>query len=128
MTFKIIKNKATEKAIEDLPDKAVYETARQILDLTYPTIPMSKPSGMNFGVKTGHTSGYLRRSTMKAGVKGSNRDYYIESTAEYADIVYNYPDNKTNWSTPGTHAQWFHRIWNKQGKAIFDRVCERYKI
>ena len=83
MTFKFVKNKATEKAIEDLPDKAVYETARQILDLTYPTIPMSKPSGMNFGVESGHTSGYLRRSTMNAGVKGSNRDYYIESTAEY---------------------------------------------
>ncbi len=128
MTFKIVKNKATEKAIEDLPDKAVYETARQILDLTYPTIPMSKPSGMNFGVKSGHTSGYLKRSTANAGVKGGNRDYYIESTAKYADIVYNYPDTKTNWSTPGTHSQWFHRTWNKQGKAIFDRVCERYKI
>lgn len=126
--YTFTKNKKTYQELEEFPDKIVFEFARQLLDLTIPTIPMSKPSGMSFGTKSGHTSGYLRRSTANAGVKNSGKTVYLESPAEYAPIVYNYPDNKTNWSTPGTHSQWFDRMYKQQGKAIFDRVSERYKL
>lgn len=127
MKTNFIKNRKTYRDLEEKPDKIVYEFARQLLDVTYPTIPMSKPSGMTFGKKTAN-SGYLRRSTMRSGVQTSGKTVYLESPATYAPYVYNFPDGKTNWSTPGTHSRWFDRTFKEKGKAIFDQVVSRNKI
>lgn len=127
MKTKFTKNRKTYRNLEDKPSKIVYEFARQVLDVTYPTIPMSKPSGMKFGAKMAN-SGYLRRSTMSAGVKNSGKTCYIESPATYAPYVYNFSDSKTNWSTPGTHSHWFSRTVKQKGKAIFQQVVSRNQI
>ena len=54
MNVEFIPNKETESYMLGLPDKVMYTVARITLDLTMPTIPMSRGKS---------TSGQLRRST-----------------------------------------------------------------
>ena len=59
----------------------------------------------------------MRQTSMAAGVRGSNGDYYIGSYTDYAKYVWVMP-NTTNWTEPGTFGPWYQEIYTKQQKSI----------
>lgn len=109
-------NRKTKKGLEVLPDNILYSIAKQTLDISYPSIPMSN--------LVNH-AGTLRRASMSGGVKGGNGDYYIGSYTKYASIVWNRDDTTTNWTTPGTHSQWYARTLQKKGQIILDNAINQ---
>jgi hypothetical protein len=109
---------AQNKLLNVYPDTIVYQVARMTLDMSYTTIPLSNRKN----------AGQLRRTSMAAGVRGSNENYYIGSYTDYAKYVWKMPNESTNWSTPGTNSQWYLRYWNKSGKSVINTVLERNKL
>lgn len=101
----------------ELPDKIMFNVARQTLDISYTSIPLS----------TKKNAGKLRQSSTSSGVRGSDGDYYIGSYTNYAKYVWNMGAN-TKWSTPGTNGKWYEEIWQKKGKQIIKSAIERNKI
>jgi hypothetical protein len=109
----IWKKGAYDKITKEVPDRIVYEVARETLDLVMPTIP--------------ENTGKMKRTTLARGVQGSNKNYKIGSYTDYAAYVYVMPE-KTQWTTPGTNAYWFNQMWQKNGKSIMNSVVERNKL
>ena len=109
---------AQNKLLNVYPDTIVYQVARMTLDMSYTTIPLSNRKN----------AGQLRRTSMAAGVRGSNKNYYIGSYTDYAKYVWVMPDESTHWSTPETHSKWYKRYWEKTGKNIINTVVERNKL
>ncbi len=107
------KSGAKEKIL-NAPSTIMYGVARMTLDMTYPTIPMK--------------SGEMRRSSMSAGVRSNNNEYWIGSYTRYATRVYNLNDSTTNWTTPGTNSQWYKKVWNSKKNLIIDTIVEREKL
>ena len=106
-----------KKEVLDASDKIMYSIARQTLDRTFPHIPMSRRKGVV----------HMRQTSMAAGVRGSNGDYYIGSYTDYAKYVWVKPKS-TNWSEPNTFGKWYEEIWKKQGKSIVDSCVGRYSL
>ena len=104
---------AYDKITQEVPDKIMYDIAENTLAMVYPTIP--------------ERTGKMKRSTLAAGVQGSNLHYKIGSYTDYAAYVYVMPE-KTNWTTPGTNAYWFRETWIKHGKSIMQESIERNKL
>lgn len=92
-----------KKELLDASDKIMYSIVRQTLDRTFPHIPLK--------------SGKMRQTSMAAGVRGSNGDYYIGSYTDYAKSVWVMPKS-TNWTEPGTFGKWYQKIYTKQKKSI----------
>lgn len=108
------KPKAKELILEEFPDKIVYTIASMTLDMSYTTIPLGE-------------TGNLRKTSKSAGVRGSNKDYYIGSYTNYAKFVWLMPES-TNWTTPGTDSQWYKRYWEKHKTMIVKNALERNKL
>jgi hypothetical protein len=102
-----------EKNLVQRSDKIIYAIASDTLRESESVIPMR--------------TGRMRKSSITAGVKGSNRNYYIGSYTSYATRVWNFPDN-TNWTTPGTNNRWYERVWKEKGALIQKNVVERNKL
>lgn len=109
-------NLTTERNLEKLPNDVLYSIAKQTLDMSIPSIPMSvgKP-----------TSGSLRRTSVSNGVRQDKDGYYIGSFTYYASHVWKMDDNTTNWTTPNTHSQWYARTLKQYGKTILDTAVTR---
>ena len=80
-----------KKEVLEASDKIMYSIARQTLDRTFPHIPMSRRKGVV----------HMRQTSMSAGVRGSDGNYYIGSYTDYAKYVWVMP-RTTNWTEPGT--------------------------
>lgn len=106
-------NNKAKKELEERPNLITYAIARQTLDLSFTHIPKDR--------------GIMRQTSMSAGVRGEDGNYYIGSYTNYAKKVYNMPEN-TNWSEPDTFGKWYEKVWKKQGKNIAENVVERYKL
>ena len=102
-----------QKKILNAGNVITYAVARQTLDRTYPYIPK--------------LTGKMRKTSMAAGVRGQNGDYYIGSYTNYAKYVWVMPKS-TNWSEPNTFGKWYEKIWKKQGKSIVDSCVGRYSL
>lgn len=102
-----------QKKILNAGNVITYATARQTLDITFPHIPK--------------LTGKMRKTSMSAGVRGQNGDYYIGSYTKYAKYVWVKPKS-TNWSEPNTFGKWYEEIWKKQGKSIVDSCVGRYSL
>ena len=102
-----------QKKILNSGNVITYAIARQTLDITFPHIPK--------------LTGKMRKTSMAAGVRGQNGDYYIGSYTNYAKYVWVKPKN-TNWSEPNTFGKWYEEIWKKQGKSIVDSCVGRYSL
>ena len=102
-----------QKKILNAGNVITYATARQTLDITFPHIPK--------------LTGKMRKTSMAAGVRGQNGDYYIGSYTNYAKYVWIKPKS-TNWSEPNTFGKWYEEIWKKQGKSIVDSCVGRYSL
>ena len=102
-----------QKKILNAGNVITYAVARQTLDRTYPHIPK--------------LTGKMRKTSMAAGVRGQNGDYYIGSYTSYAKYVWVKPKS-TNWSEPNTFGKWYEEIWKKQGKSIVDSCVGRYSL
>lgn len=105
---------AKEKILDEFPDKVVYTIASMTLDMAYTMIPMGK-------------TGNLRKTSKSAGVRGSNKDYYIGSYTNYAKFVWLMPES-AKWTTPGTDSKWYERYWNKNKSMIIKNALERNKL
>lgn len=122
VSWKVDLNQRTNSLLlSTIPDKVMFAIARQTLDMSIPIIPKSN--------EVNH-SGTLRTSSGR-GESGVHRDgegYYIGSFTDYASYVYTMDDNTTNWTTPGTHSQWFGRTIRENGKVILENaVNETWK-
>ena len=102
-----------QKKILNAGNVITYAIARQTLDITFPHIPK--------------LTGKMRKTSMAAGVRGQNGDYYIGSYTDYAKYVWIKPKS-TNWSEPNTFGKWYEEIWKKQGKSIVDSCVGRYSL
>lgn len=89
----IILKDIDEKQIDNFSDRVVYEVARATLDLTAGNFP--------------RLTGDLERGSYEMGVVGSNKEYGLGSTVDYAKYVWEKPQN-TNWTNPNTIAQWYY--------------------
>ena len=118
VTTSVDLNKKTFKTLEEFPSKMLYSVARQTLDLTYPTIPLSDRKNR----------GRLRSSSMAYGVKQHTPlDYSIGSETDYAKYVWNMDNEKTHWTTPGTQSKWYERVYKKKGKSILQNAIDEAK-
>ena len=102
-----------QKKILNAGNVITYAIARPTLDITFPHIPK--------------LTGKMRKTSMAAGVRGQNGDYYIGSYTNYAKYVLIKPKS-TNWSEPNTFGKWYEEIWKKQGKSIVDSCVGRYSL
>ena len=102
-----------QKKILNAGNVITYAIARQTLDITFPHIPK--------------LTGKMRKTSMAAGGRGQNGDYYIGSYTNYAKYVWIKPKS-TNWSEPNTFGKWYEEIWKKQGKSIVDSCVGRYSL
>lgn len=106
-----------QNKLKEAPDKIVYTIARITLDKTYPHIPLSNRVN----------AGKLRQTSMAAGVRGSNGNYYIGSYTDYAKYVWDM-GNGTNWSTPETFGKWYKEVFNKYFNNIQKIAIERNEL
>lgn len=97
-------------------DKIMYTVARITLDTSYTSIPLSNSKGR----------GKLRQSSMSAGVRGSEGNYYIGSYTSYAKYVWNMEN--VNWSTPNTFGKWYEENWKKNKTNYMKQAIERNKL
>lgn len=89
-----IPKKLPVKQLDNFVDRTVYNTARITLDRTHSHIP--------------RLTGNMERDIIGYGVRGSNKTYALGfSSANYAPIVWNYPQNRTNWTNPRSYSKWF---------------------
>lgn len=116
VTYEVKWNDKTKRGLNNIPNDILYAIAKQTLDYSVPMIPQSK--------KVGH-AGTLRRASISGGVRGGNGDYYIGSYVNYASRVWRMNDSTTNWTTPGTHSQWFARTLKQYGKIIADNAINQ---
>lgn len=108
-------NKTTMNLLKTVPDKVVYEVARQTLD---------RVGSMKI---TPYRTGRMERTMFSKGVTKSGNVYTIGNYTNYAQYVYNKPQ-KTNWTNPKSKAKWFDWFWKNQGKNVFESTVSRYKI
>ena len=106
-------NPNLQSNLTQISDKVVYQIAQETLSQSRKTIPMR--------------TGAMRKSSIIAGVKGSNLNYYIGSYTSYAKYVWKMSDN-THWTTPGTNNRWYERIWKTRGEHITKNIVERNKL
>lgn len=117
VTSKIEWEPGAQEKIKNMPDNVVYTIARITLDTTYQHIPLSNNKN----------AGKLRQTSMDAGVRGSNGDYYIGSYTDYAKYVWNMGDG-TKWSTPGTFGKWYEEVFKQNYSKIVNTALERNKL
>ena len=116
LEFKI--DSSLYKNINKFIDGVIYSVARETLDGSYKTIPLSNRVN----------SGRLRSSSLAYGVQGSNAEYKIGSTTSYAVYVWNMNNNTTNWTTPGTGSEWYTRFFRIYGMGIVSQAIEENKL
>lgn len=92
-----------KKEVLEASDKIMYAIARQTLNRSLVHIPFK--------------SGKMRQTSMEAGIRGSNGNYYIGSYTDYAKYVWVMP-RKTHWSEPGTFGKWYQETYKKFMKNI----------
>lgn len=108
--------------IEDLPidkihrymDLTVYGVARNTLDYTL---------GEN---RFPYLSGELQNSAMAEGVvQESEYTYYLGARgADYAEIVWEYPQETTNWTNPDTYTRWYVTMYNNKKEIITQNAID----
>lgn len=106
-------NLKTEMNLQNLPDEILYTVAKNTLDMT--------ASKEYFPRK----SSDLERSSIGAGVRGSNKEYYIGSFTDYASYVWNYPQETTNWTNPNSKSQWYVYTLKMYGQTILDNAVKQ---
>lgn len=109
VSVKVVSNTKTQAGLKVIPDRVMYSVARQTLDMSYSLIPRRK--------------GKLRTSSMSAGVRGSNGNYYIGSYTSYASYVWNMEG--VNWTTPGTDGKWYARTIKRHGQTIINNAINK---
>ena len=106
------------KKLNQFMDRVIYSVARETLDQSYKTIPLSNKVN----------SGRLRSSSLAYGVQGANAEYKIGSTTSYAKYVWVMPNNLTHWTTAGTGSEWYMRYFRIYGKGIVSQAIEENKL
>ena len=116
MSVEIKYNKTTMNKLKMLPDKIVYEIARQTLD---------RVGSMKI---TPYRTGRMERTMFTKGVtREISGVYTIGNYTSYAQYVYAMPQN-TKWTNPSSKAKWFDYFWRTQGKNVTDSVVKRNEI
>lgn len=96
-------------------DDVVFNVARATLDFT------------NTGNHFPEATGTLKEASMAEGVvKESYATYHVGADgADYAPIVWKYPQKGTNWTNPNTYAQWFITEFKNDKELIMNQAVSR---
>ena len=110
------------KVIEDLPvdkinkyaDLVVYGVARATIDYTM--------AENRFPYLTGN----LQRSAIAEGVRQeSDKTYYLGAEGvDYAIMVWDMPQETTNWTNPDTYAQWYVTTYKNKKEIITQQAID----
>lgn len=106
-------NDKNRKKLLNQGNIVTYAVARRVLDISLPNIPLK--------------TGKMRSTSMSAGVRGSNGNYYIGSYTNYAKYVWVMPKS-THWSEPNTFGKWYETNWKKKGKSIVENVIKENEL
>lgn len=116
------KIKVEVEMLKDLPikeldryiDYTVYNIARITLDWTAPHIP--------------RLSGDMERAIASYGVRGSNKEYTLgDNITDYSQIVWDYPQNGTNWTNPRSYSKWFITEFKNRKELIVQNAVNNAK-
>lgn len=111
VSVQVVPNPKTMAGLKVLPDRVMYQIARDTLDRARGgLIPMK--------------SGKLQSSSVAGGVRGAGGNYYIGSYTSYASAVWNMPDS-TNWTLKTSNNKWYTRTLKKHGKSITESAINR---
>ena len=100
--------------IKDYEDLVIFGIARNVLDYTL---------GSN---RFPYLTGELQRSAMAEGVrKESMCTYYLGAEGvDYAERVWNMPQETTNWTNPDTYAQWYVKVYETKREVITQNAID----
>lgn len=73
-----------------------------------------------------YLTGELQRSAMAEGVRQeSEYTFYLGAEgADYAEIVWQYPQETTNWTNPDTYSQWYVTMYNNKREIITQNAID----
>ena len=109
VTYAFQWNPKVYKGLQVIPDRILYQVAKETLDRSVPSIPMR--------------SGDMRKTSIAGGVRGSSQDFYIGSFTNYASHVWKM--NNVKWTIPGTNGQWYARTLKQYGTSIIDSAINK---
>lgn len=112
VTCEVVPNTRTMNGLKRLPDKVVWNVARNTLDMARSIEIIPKDTGR------------LRTSSMAGGVRGGNGNYYIGSYTDYASYVWNMPSS-TNWTVPASNNKWYARVLERHGAVITNNAINQ---
>ena len=108
--------------VEDLPleeikgyeDLCIFGVARNVLDYTL---------GEN---RFPYLTGELQKSAMAEGVrKEADCVYYLGAEGtDYAERVWEYPQEGTRWTNPDTYAQWYVKVYENKKEIITQNAID----
>lgn len=107
MNFTLTWNIGARDKILQAPNKIIKATAYQMMIRTQEITPKR--------------TGDLRKSALNYGVKETGNSYIIANTMSYSASTYRGYYNGhliRNWTTPGTGAYWYNKMWRQQGIRI----------
>ena len=112
-------DKSMYQNLEKFVDNVIYSVARETLDKSYNTIPLSNRTN----------SGRLRSSSLAYGAQKLGTAYYqIGSTTSYAAYVWKMNNETTNWTTAGTGSEWYTRYFKIHGNSIVANAIKENKL
>lgn len=100
-----------KNGLNEIPNDILYMIAKQTLAFSVATIPKD--------------TNKLRATSVAGGVRSCPGGFYIGSFTDYASSVWKMNDSTTNWTTPGTHSQWYARTLKEKGKVITDNAINQ---
>lgn len=100
------------KELDHYVDQVVFGIARITLDYT------------NSKRRFPYLTGELERASMAEGVVSEgNKTYHLGATGvDYAPIVWEYPQQGTNWTNPNTYAQWYVTEYTNEKELITNQA------
>lgn len=108
-------NEKTRINLQKVPEKIMYQIARQTLDLT------------GSSKVTAYDTGKTEQSMYSGGVKGDfESGFYIGNFTDYASYVY--VKSGVNWTNKNTKTRWFEYIWKRHGASITNQAIKEYKL
>lgn len=105
------------KELAQYCDDVVFNVARATLDFT------------NTGNHFPEATGTLKEASLAEGVvKESYATYHVGADgADYAPIVWKYPQKGTNWTNQNTYAQWYVTQFKEKKELIIDKAVSMAK-
>ena len=111
VSYQVKWDNKVKNGLNEIPNDILYMIAKLTLAFSVATIPKD--------------TNKLRATSVSGGVRSCPGGYYIGSFTDYASSVWKMNDSTTNWTTSGTHSQWYARTLKEKGKVITDNAINQ---